>query len=173
MIWTNLNLQHLKMLYLINLNFSGQMNFRKVFFVKIFNIAIHVKIWPPFGPTLLPEIMIWRNYLMKLPFKFQIYWPNGISKSFKFSLFPNYLPLDRVWPFIGINLNPLGPWILCAKLVLNQWFWKRRWNAKSLQQQLQGKRQTTDRFWLQKLTWALGSGGLTTKQAYQLPADSS
>ena len=36
-----------------------------------------------------------------------------------FSLFLNYLPLERVWPFIWTNLNSLNPRMFCSKYGLN------------------------------------------------------
>ena len=61
---------------------------------------------------------------------------------------------------IWTNLNPLSPRMLFCQvwLKLAQWFWRRRWNVKSLRQRKrqrqQRRRQTTDKFWSEKLTWA-------------------
>ena len=38
-----------------------------------------------------------------------------------FSLFPNYLPWKRVWPFIWTNLNSLHPRMFCAEF---GWNWQ-------------------------------------------------
>ena len=48
-------------------------------------------------------------------------------------------------------------------LKLAQWFWRRRWNVKSLerrQRRQRRQRRTTNKFWSEKLTWAFGSGEL-------------
>ena len=75
-------------------------------------------------------------------------------------------PWKKAGPFILTNLNPLHPRMLCAKLKLAQWFW-RRWffkfcYVKSLRKRHQLQWRTTDQFWSEKLTWAVGSGELKT-----------
>ena len=75
-----------------------------------------------------------------------------------FSQFHYYLPLEKSEPFILINLNPLYTRMLCVKF---GWNWpsssgEGNENVKSLGQQ----RQTTDKFWSEKLSWAFGSGEL-------------
>mgnify|MGYP003683194777 CR=1 FL=1 len=81
-----------------------------------------------------------------------------------FSLFRNYLPLEKERTFIWTNLNPLLPRMHYAKF---GWNWpsgsgEKDKNVKSLRQQRRRRqrRHTTDKFWSEKLTWTLGSGEL-------------
>ena len=76
-----------------------------------------------------------------------------------FSLFRDYLPLEKGGTLIWTYLNTLYPRMLCAKF---GWNWpsgsgEEDENVKSLRQQ-QRRRRTTDKFWPEKLTWAFGSG---------------
>ena len=80
-----------------------------------------------------------------------------------FSLFWNYLPLEKGRALHLINLNPLHSRILCAKFGWN-WlsgFWEVE-NRTSLQTDSRKDRltdrQTTDDKWSKKLTWAFSSG---------------
>ena len=78
-------------------------------------------------------------------------------------------PWKTAGPFIWTNLNHLHPNMLCAKFI---WNWpngsrEEDENLKSLRQQQQRqqrwwqwRRRTTDKFWLEKLIWAFGSGEL-------------
>ena len=51
-----------------------------------------------------------------------------------FLLFCNYLPLEKSWPFIWTNLILLIQGYFVPSLVkLAQYYWRRRWNVKSLQ----------------------------------------
>ena len=66
------------------------------------------------------------------------------------------------WFFIWRNLNPLHQRMLCAKF---GWNWPSGSGeeveiVKSLRQQWWQRRQTTDKFWSEKLTWVNGSGEL-------------
>ena len=81
--------------------------------------------------------------------------------SIYFYYFPIISPLERVWPFILTNLNPLHPGILCAKF---GWNWpsgsgEEDENVKSLRTDGRTDGQTDDR-WSEKLTWAFSSGKL-------------
>ena len=91
-----------------------------------------------------------------------------ISKFRKcvFSLFHNYLPLQRGR---SLHLNklesPSPKNALCQVwMKLAQWFWRRRWKCESLQtggqKGRQTDRQTKDEKWLEKPTWAFSSGEL-------------
>ena len=88
-----------------------------------------------------------------------------------FSLFGNYLPLEKDGSFIWINLNPLYPRILCAKFCWNwpsTWFWRRRWKCGKFTATTTTMTTTTGKFWSEKLTCAFGSGDqLKTKQKCQ------
>ena len=46
-------------------------------------------------------------------------------RQYLFSLFRNYLPFEKVWPFIWRNFNPYQSSMICAK-GLTQWFWRIR-----------------------------------------------
>ena len=103
--------------------------------------------------------------------KFGWNWPKGSGEEGCFSIlqflqFRNYLPLEKGGPFIWTNLNPLYSRMLCAKFGLNcpSGSGEEDENVKSLRKQRRWQRQwwrrTTDKFWSEKLTWALGSGEL-------------
>ena len=83
---------------------------------------------------------------------------NFLISSMYFRYFVIFSPWKRAGFFIWINFNPLHPRMLCAKF---GWNWpsgsgEEDDNVKSLRQRQQ-RRQTTDKFWSEKLTWALGS----------------
>ena len=75
---------------------------------------------------------------------------------------------------VALHLNklesPSAKDALCQVwLKLAQWFWRRRWNVKSLgrrQRRQRRQRRTTDKFWSEKLTWAFGSGELKKSNAF-------
>ena len=69
-----------------------------------------------------------------------------------FSLFCNYLPMKKAWPFIWSNLNPLHP-----RMKLAQWFW-RRWKCEKFLTDRQTNGQRTTARWSEKLTWAFRPG---------------
>ena len=118
--------------------------------------------WGRAGP------FIWTNLNFHHPrmlcTKFGGNWPSGsgeedfflISSTF-FHYFVIISPWKRAGPFIWTNLNPLYPRKLCVKF---GWNWPSGSgevdeNVKSLRQ-----RRTTDKFWSDKLDWAVGSGKL-------------
>ena len=77
-----------------------------------------------------------------------------------FSLFRNYLPLEKSGALHLNKFESRNPRMLCAKF---GWNWpsgsgEEDENVKSLRQRRQ--RRTTDKFWSEKLTWAFGSGKL-------------
>ena len=82
-----------------------------------------------------------------------------------FSQFRNYFPLEKDGT---LNLNkhesPSSKDALCQVwLKLAHWFWRRRWKFEKFTtmtttRQQQWWRQTTDKFWSEKLTWAFCSG---------------
>ena len=133
------------------------------------------------GPTLPPDVMIWTNlnlhYLRMLPHEFHLSWPSDsgeedfLKMPLIFNKFMIISPWKRAWPFIWTNLNPLYSRMLCAKFGWN-WpsgSWEEVENVKSLQQQRRRqrqRRQTTDKLWSEKLTWAFGSGELTRTYRY-------
>ena len=87
-----------------------------------------------------------------------------------FLLFRNYLPLERSRALYLNKLEfPSPKDELCQVwLKLDGWNWpsgsgKEDENEKSLQQR---QRQTTDKFWSEKLTWAFGSGELKYTKKY-------
>ena len=97
--------------------------------------------------------------------KFGWNWSSGsgeedfLISSIYFSLFHNYLSLEKGGPFIWTNLNPLHPRILCAKFGWN-WpsgFGEEDENVKSLQtdRQTDDGRQTIRKAHLSfQLRWA-------------------
>ena len=97
--------------------------------------------------------------------------PVVLEKIFKwhhpiFCIFVIIPLLKGAWSFIWTNLNPLHPRMICTKF---DWIWpsgsgEEDENVKSLQRR-QRRRQTTDKFWSEKLTWAFGSGELKWKLA--------
>ena len=87
-----------------------------------FHYFVIITPWKRAGP------FIWRNvkplYPRMLWTKFGWNWPSGFGEDFfnfvnVFSLFRNYLPLEKGGPFIWTNLNPLHPRMLCAKFGCN------------------------------------------------------
>ena len=121
--------------------------------------------WERAGP------FIWTNlnslYPRMLCAKFGWNWPSGSGEedflvlSMYFRYFLIISPWKRAGPFTFTNLNPLHPRMLCAKF---GWYWlcgsgEEDENVKSLRRR-QLQRQTTDKFWSEKLTWAFGSGEL-------------
>ena len=73
----------------------------------------------------------------------------------------NISPCKRAGPFIWTHLNLLYPRLFCAKF---GWNWHSGFveeDVKSLHPRQ--RRRTTDKFWWEKLTWALGSGELMRK----------
>ena len=70
-----------------------------------------------------------------------------------FSLFHFYSPWKRACPFIWINLNPVHPGMLCAKL---DWNWPSgsEEKVKSVQKNKRNDRQTEDIRRSGKLRWA-------------------
>ena len=74
--------------------------------------------------------------------------------NFFFALFCNYLPLNRAWPFIWINLNPFHPRMFYAKFGWN-------WPSGSREEVEDVKFtdwQMPDNRCSEKLTWAFSSG---------------
>ena len=46
----------------------------------------------------------------------QWFWRRGLFNFVSvYSLFSNYLPMKRAGPFFSTNMNPLHPWMHCAK----------------------------------------------------------
>ena len=116
--------------------------------------------WKRMGP------FIWRNLNSHHPrmlcAKFGWNWPSGsgekyfLISSMYFRFFLIISPWKRAAPFIWTILYPLHPRMLCAKYL--------NWSSgsggedesvKSLRQQQWWR--TTDKFWSEKCTWALGS----------------
>ena len=140
-----------------------------------FHYFVIISPWKMAGP------FIWTNLNPLLPrmlcAKFGWYWLSGSGKEvflnfvYVFSLFRNYLPLEKAGPFIWKNLNPLHPRMLCAQF---GWNWpsgsrEEDENVNSLRRRQRRQRRTTDKFWSEKLTWAFGSGELKTEiQLYNL-----
>ena len=72
---------------------------------------------------------IWTN----LNPKFSWNWPRGSGNYVNvFSLFRNYLPLKKAWPFILNKFESPSPKnALCQVLLkLARWFWRRRWHCE-------------------------------------------
>lgn len=92
-------------------------------------------------------------FYKNLSFSDQIVLRGRFLKNSK--LFPLY---RKRGPSIEKKMNPLPPVILCAKLGWNlpSGSWEEDQNVKSLQRQ----RQTKDKSWSKKLTWAFRSGAL-------------
>ena len=96
--------------------------------------------------------------------------PSGSGEEGFLSMyFGNFViisPWKKAWPFIWTNLNPLHQRMLCAKIGLNlsSGSGEEDKNVKSLRQQRRRRQQrrTMDKFWSEKLSWALGSGELKT-----------
>ena len=115
----------------------------------------------------IDKFFIWTNlnplYLRMLCAKFGWNWPSGSGeKDFfnsvnVFSLFGNYLFLEKGGALLWRKLYPLYPRMLCAKF---GWNWSsgsgiEHENVKSVWQRQQRKRRQRRR---EKLTWAFGSG---------------
>ena len=73
-----------------------------------------------------------------------------------FSLFLNYLPLERGGPLYLIKLepHPLKDALCKDWLKLAQWLWKRRWKCEKLTDRQTDRRTDDDKKWSEKLTWA-------------------
>ena len=114
-------------------------------------------IWTNLNP--LHPMMLWA--------KFGCNWLSGSGEEdfFNFdnvfSLFRNYLPLEKGGALHLKKLeSPLPKDALCQVwLKLAQWFWIRRWKCEKFTDR-RTDRQTTDKRWSEKLTWAFSSGEL-------------
>ena len=106
---------------------------------------------------------IWTNlnplHLRMLCAKFGWNWPSGSGEEeiFNlvnvFSLFRNYLPLEKVGAFHLNKLESPSPKDALSQvwLKLTQWFWRKRWESKQCTPKQ--RRRTTDKFWSEKLTF--------------------
>ena len=125
-IWTNLNPLHPRMLcakFGWNwLSGSGEEDFFKKFF-KVFSLVRNYLPLEKRGARHMNKLESPspKDALCQVWLKLAQWFWRGRFLNFvnEFSLFRNYLPLEKGGPFIWTNLNPLHPRMLCAKFGWN------------------------------------------------------
>ena len=110
-------------LWILNPYHSSMLCAKFINFVNVFSlfynylhmekrVAIHLnKLESPWSKHALCQV-----WLKLVRLFLRIFYFNFVDV---FSLFRNYIPLERAWPFKWTNLNPFDPSMLCAKFGRN------------------------------------------------------